>query len=92
LGFTDLDGLESISEPVALEPESRYSVEEIHYAIQQLPEGSRVVLSLHLLEGYQHQEISQILGISVSTSKSQYHRAKKLLRNILLKSKNQKYA
>lgn len=92
LGFTELEDLEFISEPVAIEPQNKYSVEDIHRGIQELPEGSRVVLSLHLLEGYQHKEISQILGITESTSKSQYHRAKKLLQNILVKHKNKTHA
>lgn len=55
----------------------------IHEAIKQLPAGSRVVLSLYLLEGYQHQEIAQILDISVSTSKTQYRRGKLLLQELL---------
>jgi RNA polymerase sigma factor (sigma-70 family) len=55
----------------------------IHEAIQSLPEGCRVIFTLYQLEGYDHQEISEILGVSVSTSKSQFHRAKKLLRKKL---------
>lgn len=58
-------------------------VETIREAIQKLPHGFRVVFSLYLLEGYDHKEISEILGISESTSKSQYNRAKKKLREIL---------
>lgn len=65
-----------------------YQVADIHHGIKQLPEGCRVVLSLHLIEGYQHKEIAQILGITESTSKSQYHRGKKLLKAILKKNKN----
>ncbi|MEL6865870.1 MAG: RNA polymerase sigma factor [Bacteroidota bacterium] len=60
-----------------------WEVKRIHKAIQELPEGCRTVLNLFLLEGYQHQEIAEILNISLSTSKSQYHRAKKLLRQHL---------
>ena len=60
-----------------------YSAERIREAIQHLPKGYRVVFSLYLLEGYDHQEISDILGITVSTSKSQYNRAKKKLRELL---------
>lgn len=74
--------------PEQLEP--TLSVEHIHRAIQQLPAGCRTVINLHLIEGYQHQEIAEILQISVSTSKSQYHRAKKLLRPLLQQNKNQK--
>lgn len=57
--------------------------ELIHQAIKELPKGCRVVFTLYQLEGYDHQEISQIMDISVSTSKSQYHRAKKLLQEKL---------
>ena len=56
---------------------------QVHQAIKELPEGCRVIFTLYLLEGYDHQEISDILKVSVSTSKSQYHRAKKLLREKL---------
>ncbi len=59
------------------------SVNKVNEGIRQLPEGYRVVLSLYLLEGYDHQEIGEILGISPSTSKSQYSRAKKKLKGIL---------
>jgi DNA-directed RNA polymerase specialized sigma24 family protein len=48
-----------------------------------LPHGFGMVLSLYLLEGYDHREIGKIMGISESTSKSQYNRAKKKLRGIL---------
>lgn len=59
-------------------------IDRIRKAIQQLPDGFRIVFSLYLLEGYDHTEIAQILHISESTSKSQYNRAKKKLREILL--------
>lgn len=52
-------------------------------AVERLPDGYRVVLSLYLLEGYDHTEIAGILGISESTSKTQYLRAKDKLRKIL---------
>ncbi|MHC1734016.1 MAG: RNA polymerase sigma factor [Bacteroidales bacterium] len=55
----------------------------ISKAVDSLPEGYRVVFSLYLLEGYDHTEISQILGISESTSKTQYLRAKEKLKRIL---------
>lgn len=54
-------------------------IEEIKYAISQLPEGYKTILSLYLFEGYDHDEIAQILSISASTSRSQYTRAKALL-------------
>lgn len=59
------------------------SVEKVKAAIEQLPDGYRMVLSLYLIEGYDHGEIAEIMGISESTSKSQFNRSKKKLREIL---------
>ena len=58
-------------------------VETVKRAIMQLPDGYRTVFTLYLLEGYDHQEIAQILDVTESTSKSQYSRAKKKLREII---------
>lgn len=52
---------------------------EVKEAIEQLPDGYRVILSLYLLEGYDHDEIAEILKISSSTSRSQLSRAKQKL-------------
>lgn len=59
------------------------NVDVIKNAIRQLPVGYRVVLSLYLLEGYDHEEISEILGISNSNSRTQFLRAKNKLRELL---------
>jgi RNA polymerase sigma-70 factor (ECF subfamily) len=59
------------------------TVDRVKHAIEQLPDGYRAVLSLYLLEGYDHQEIAEILTISESTSKSQLNRAKGKLRELL---------
>ena len=59
------------------------NVNKIHMAIGQLAEGYRIIFSLYALEGYDHAEISEILGISESTSKSQYLRAKNKIKEIL---------
>ncbi|HSH20066.1 MAG TPA: RNA polymerase sigma factor, partial [Draconibacterium sp.] len=61
----------------------KVNVEVIKNAIQKLPDGYRVVLSLYLIEGYDHEEISEILGISNSNSRTQFLRAKNKLREIL---------
>jgi RNA polymerase sigma factor (sigma-70 family) len=58
-------------------------VELIKRAMHQLPDGYRLVLSLYLFEGYDHEEIAQILGITESTSRSQYTRARQKLTEIL---------
>lgn len=65
------------------EQEMSLKVEEVRKAIQLLPEGYRVVLSLYLLEGYDHEEIGQILKISDGTSRTQFLRAKRNLVEIL---------
>ncbi len=65
------------------EAEPVYTVQVVTRAIEKLPEGSRMVLSLYLLEGYDHGEIAQIMGITESTSKSQYMRAKRKVAELL---------
>jgi RNA polymerase sigma factor (sigma-70 family) len=65
--------------------ETVFETGKIIKGIEMLPDGYRLILTLYLLEGYDHTEISQILGISESTSKSQYSRAKEKLRSQLSK-------
>lgn len=64
------------------------TVDRVKRCIDELPDGYRTVLSLYLLEGYDHQEIGEIMGISESTSKSQLNRAKSRLRELLMTKKN----
>lgn len=59
------------------------TIERVKKAIEELPDGYRSVLSLYLLEGYDHHEIAEIMGITESTSKSQLNRAKGRLREKL---------
>ncbi len=59
------------------------NVNTINSAICKLPDGYRAVFNLYLFEGYDHQEIGQILDITEATSKSQYSRAKRKLRDLL---------
>jgi len=70
------------------EGNSGIDVALVKEGIASLPSGFRTVLTLYLLEGYDHVEISEIMGISVSTSKSQYNRAKKKLREIVERQVN----
>lgn len=63
-------------------------IEDIMEAVDELPDGYRVVLSLKLFEGYDHDEIAEILEISNSSSRSQFTRAKQKLISILKKKKN----
>ena len=69
---------ESTEETVRKE-ELDVKVEEVKEAINRLPDGYRIILSLYLLEGYGHGEIAEILSISSSTSRSQLSRAKQKL-------------
>lgn len=76
--------LENIADEEGFDDEEmQYQVAQVKQAIQQLPEGYRVVLSLYLLEGYDHEEIGQILGINENTSRTQFLRAKRKLGEIL---------
>lgn len=61
----------------------KVNVDAIKKALFQLPDGYRVVFSLYSLEGYDHKEIAQILNVTEATSKSQYSRAKKKLKELL---------
>ena len=54
-------------------------------AIAELPPGYRTVFTLHDIEGYEHEEIAGMLGVSIGTSKSQLHKARMRLRELLMK-------
>jgi RNA polymerase sigma-70 factor (ECF subfamily) len=60
------------------------SPEEAIKAMDQLPQGYRLVFNLHALENYAHKDIASMLGISEGTSKSQYARARRFLQQILI--------
>lgn len=65
------------------EEEIMHQVKEVREAIAQLPEDNRVVLSLFLLEGYDHEEISEILHITNQLSRTRYSRARQKLLGML---------
>ena len=81
--FEELDGHDGIRddsiEDAEYREETETRVEEVKAAIERLPEGYRVILSLYLVEGYDHDEIAEMLHISSSTSRSQLSRAKQKL-------------
>jgi RNA polymerase sigma factor (sigma-70 family) len=85
LAFQELNALSDRAEEPESEPERnpRYSIDRIQKAISSLPDGYRVVFSLYAVEGYDHEEIAGILGVTEATSKSQYSRAKAKLREML---------
>ncbi len=63
--------------------EPSFSQEELLQVIRELPKGFQLVFNLYAIEGYKHREIADLLDIDVNTSKSQYSRAKKLIREKL---------
>lgn len=58
-------------------------------AIAELPKGYKNVFVLHDIEGFEHEEVARMLGISVGTSKSQLHKARLKLRGLLIKQKEE---
>ncbi|MBK9013348.1 MAG: RNA polymerase sigma factor [Saprospiraceae bacterium] len=73
----------------ALEPDvyQQLGTEEIIQLVMGLPPGYRAVFNLFVVEGYNHQEIAELLGISENTSRSQLARARQLLQQKLLRLK-----
>jgi RNA polymerase sigma-70 factor (ECF subfamily) len=69
--------------------ENMLNVQNIKQAMEHLPKGSRMIFSLYLLEGYDHVEISEILNISQSNSKSQYMRARLKVKEVLTKMQSE---
>lgn len=65
------------------EVDSKITVDQVKAAMQDLPDGYRVVFSLYMFEGYDHKEIADLLGVTEATSKSQYSRAKRKLKDII---------
>lgn len=63
--------------------DTELQVEQIRRAVMSLPTGYRTVLTLHLFEGYDHEEIASILGIAPVSARSQYHRARNNLLRII---------
>ena len=72
-----------LTEEVAYEKVAAVDILKVKTGIEKLPQGYRQIINLYLLEGFDHNEISEVLGITTSTSKSQYHRAKKKLVEII---------
>lgn len=68
------------------EVESQFEKDDFLMIINQLPEGYKVVLNLYFLENYTHKEIAEKLDINEGTSKSQLFKAKKYLKELLLKT------
>jgi RNA polymerase sigma-70 factor (ECF subfamily) len=78
-----VNGQERPDEAPIDEVEIQLKVETVKKAIMRLPDGYRTVLNLYLFEGYDHEEISEILNVAESTTRTQYMRAKQKLIQLL---------
>lgn len=92
LNDSQIVGLENILEipDIRTNALSNLKYNDIIQLIQALPIKYRTVFNLYAIEGYDHQEISDLLGISVGTSKSNLHRARLKLRNMLTVGNHEK--
>ncbi|WP_045031756.1 RNA polymerase sigma factor [Draconibacterium sediminis] len=81
--YAEVESLGNNELEIAVEIDSEFSPERIHHYIKQLPDGAREILVLRALEGYKHAEIGEKLGISESTAKTQFFRAKQLLEKMI---------
>ncbi len=79
----ELAGYDNADEIPVDEVEIALQVESVKKAIMKLPDGYRTVLNLYLLEGYDHEEIAEILQVAESTTRTQYMRAKQKLLQFL---------
>ena len=81
--FEDINNVNTTTDDDKENWYSDISFEVINEEIDQLPQGCRQILILYLIEDYKHIEIAELLGISVSTSKSQYQYGLNILRKNL---------
>ena len=81
----DIDEYVSVETGVASFEEDYFTADELYNALNELPSGYRMVFNLYAVEGYKHKEIAEMLKIDVNTSKSQYSRAKAVIRGRLEK-------
>ena len=85
LKYRYYDEIESMYDSPYTDAPDKYDFtrEELLMVIQSLPSGYRMIFNLYAIEGYKHKEIAEMLEIDVNTSKSQYSRAKKMIRRKL---------
>lgn len=87
--FTDMEMISDRDLEITEDVDNSVNPELVHYYIKKLPDGARQILVLRALEGYKHSEIAEKLGISESTAKTQYFRAKQLLAKMITNSENE---
>ena len=82
---TEIEEYVSVEKGTVSFEESLYNADELQKVLNELPAGYKMVFNLYAIEGYKHKEIAEMLGIDTNTSKSQYSRAKAVLRDKLEK-------
>lgn len=86
--FNELDDNVELSETESdNNNETDFSIDDIKKAIEELPQGYRVVFNLYMFEDYSHKQIADMLEISESTAKTQLFKAKRKLKELLLAKK-----
>ena len=81
----DIDEYVSVETGVTSFEEDFFTSDELYKVLNELPTGYRMVFNLYAVEGYKHKEIADMLSIDTNTSKSQYSRAKAVIRDKLEK-------
>lgn len=69
--------------------DSQFSIDQIQFLIDALPDGYRMIFNLYAIEGFKHNEIAKMLGINEGTSKSQLSHARKMLQTQIIILKKQ---
>jgi len=82
------DELTEIEEPDPIDWGSVIDIAHLEKAIASLPDGYRSIFTLYEIEGFKHKEIAEMMNISVSTSKTQLHKAKRMLQDKLKENRN----
>jgi RNA polymerase sigma-70 factor (ECF subfamily) len=90
-GLVFTNEIELYGKNIENEVELDIAVEDLHLFINQLPNGSKVVFNLFVIEGYKHAEIAIMLKVSEGTSKTQLSRAKKSLQKMISLSQKKYY-
>ena len=79
----DIEEYVSVETGVSGFEEDFFTSDELFKVLNELPGGYRMIFNLYAVEGYKHKEIAELLGIDTNTSKSQYSRAKAVIRDKL---------
>jgi RNA polymerase sigma-70 factor, ECF subfamily len=81
----EIEDYVSVETGVTSFEEDFFTSDELFKVLNELPAGYRMVFNLYAVEGYKHKEIAEMMGIDTNTSKSQYSRAKAVIRDKLEK-------